>query len=145
MYAWLVQPLEMQTISQLGLPIARPDEDFLRGLRAGKYLKESKFTVRDYHGRKFGATAYADVAPDQPMTLLNMDSSLSAISIIEGTVTGSEDGIHCREIVHMNVNGNVEDVPKVIVGSQHVSMTLGHWMDSLVEAAGLLGLEVRHL
>jgi len=108
-------------------------------------LASGKFTLRDYHGRRFGVTGYAEVAPGQPMTLLNMDKSLSAISVIQGTIRGSEDGIHCREIVHMDVDGRVEDVPKIIVGSQHVSMTLGHWMNALTEAAKLLDLEVRHL
>ncbi len=108
-------------------------------------LASSRFTVRDYHGRKFGVTAYADIEPGQPMTLLNMDKSLRAISVIEGRIKGTEDGIHCREIVHMTVDGDVEDVPKVIVGSQHVSMTLGHWMNPLIEAGKLLDLEIRRL
>ncbi len=108
-------------------------------------LASGKFTVRDYHGRKFGVTAYADVAPGQPMTLLNMDRTLSEICVMEGTILGSEDGIHCREIVRMKVDGDIEDVPEIAVGSQHVSMTLGHWMEPLLEAAKLLDLEVRHL
>lgn len=108
-------------------------------------LASSRFTVRDYHGRKFGVTAYADIALDQPMTLLNMDRSLSAISVIEGRIKRTEDGIHCREIVHMNVDGDVGDISGIIVGSQHVSMTLGHWMGPLLEAGKLLDLEIRHL
>jgi len=108
-------------------------------------LASRRFTVRDYHGRRFGVTAYADIEPDQPMTLLNMDRSLRAISVIEGTITGTVDGIHCREIVHMTVDGDVKQVPNVIVGSQHVSMTLGHWMEALVKAGKLLDLEIRHL
>lgn len=108
-------------------------------------LSSGKFTVRDYHGRRFGVTAYADVDAGQPMTLLNMDRNLSTISVIEGTIVGSEDGIHCREIIRMKVDGSIEDVPGIAVGSQHVSMTLGHWMEALMEAAQLLGLEVSHL
>ncbi len=108
-------------------------------------LSSGKFTVRDYHGRRFGVTAYADVDAGQAMTLLNMDWTLSTISVIEGTVVGSEDGIHCREIIRMKVDGNIEDVPGISVGSQHVSMTLGHWMEALMEAAQLLDLKVSHL
>ncbi|MCK4283558.1 MAG: hypothetical protein KAX44_04505, partial [Candidatus Brocadiae bacterium] len=102
------------------------------------------FTVRDYHGRKFGVTAYARIKTE-PMTLLNVDPSLGRISVVEGKVKGSEDGIHCRLIVHMSVDGDVTRVPEVMVGSQHVSMAFGHWLGALQEAGKLLGLEVRHL
>jgi len=108
-------------------------------------MASTGFTVRDYHGRRFGVTGYADIKADQPMTLLNLDSSLERISVIEGRVKSSEDGIHCRVIVHMDVDGNVEKVPEIIVGSQHVSMTFGHWLSALEEVGHLLGFEVRHL
>ena len=102
------------------------------------------FTVRDYHGRKFGVTGYADIKTG-PMTLLNVDTSLNRISVLEGRIKGSEDGIHCRIIVHMHVEGDVQRVPEIIVGSQHVSMTFGHWLGALKEVGNLLALEVRHL
>jgi len=108
-------------------------------------MASTGFTVRDYHGRRFGVTGYADIKADQPMTLLNLDSSLERISVIEGRVKSSEDGIHCRVIVHMDVDGNIERVPEIIVGSQHVSMTFGHWLSALEEVGHLLGFEVRHL
>ncbi|MFO7898182.1 MAG: hypothetical protein R6V58_03875 [Planctomycetota bacterium] len=103
------------------------------------------FTVRDYHSRRFGVTGYAPVRTDEPMTLLNMGSDLGRISVLEGTVKGSEDGGHCRVIIHMSVDGDVERVPEVIVGSQHVSMTFGRWAAGLGEASGLLEMEMRHL
>ena len=101
-------------------------------------------TVRDYHGRRFGATGYADIRRE-PMTLLNVDTSLNRISVLEGRIKGSEDGIHCRIIIHMSVKGDVQRVPEIIVGSQHVSMTFGHWLSALKEAGDLLGFEVQHL
>ena len=79
------------------------------------------------------------------MALLNLDKSLNRIRVIEGTVKGSEDGIHCRIIIHMTVNGDVNKVPEIIVGSQHVSMIFGHWLGPLQEVGNLLGFEVRHL
>ncbi len=102
------------------------------------------FTVRDYHGRKFGVTGYAEIKKE-PMTLLNVDKSLNTISVIEGKIKSSEDGIHCRIIIHMSVEGDVQEVPEIIVGSQHVSMTFGHWLGALKELGNLLDLEVRHL
>ena len=102
------------------------------------------FTVRDYHGRKFGVTGYAEIKKE-PMTLLNVDKSLNTISVIEGKIKSSEDGIHCRIIIHMSVEGDVQEVPEIIVGSQHVSMTFGHWLGALKELGDLLDLEVRHL
>jgi len=107
-------------------------------------MASGRFTVRDYHGRGFGVTAYADIKLE-PMTLLNVDKSLNEISVIEGRIKGSEDGIHCRIIVRMSVDGDVTRVPEVIVGSQHVSMTFGHWLGAFKEVGHLLGLEVRHL
>jgi len=101
-------------------------------------------TVRDYHGRRFGVTGYADIRRE-PMTLLNVDTSLNRISVLEGRIKGSEDGIHCRIIIHMSVKGDVQRVPEIIVGSQHVSMTFGHWLSALKEAGDLLGFEVQHL
>jgi len=103
------------------------------------------FTVRDYHGRRFGVTGYAPIRTDEPMTLLNMDAELQRMSVLEGTIKGSEDGGHCRVIVRMSVDGDVRRVPEVMVGSQHVSMAFGHWLDAVVQAASLLGMEVRRL
>jgi hypothetical protein len=103
------------------------------------------FNVRDYHGRKFGVTGYTDIKKDEPVTLLNMDKSLNRISVLEGTTKYSEDGIHCRIIVHMSVNGDVKRIPEIIVGSQHVSMTYGHWLNALQELKGLMGFDVQHL
>lgn len=103
------------------------------------------FTVRDYHGRKFGVTGYAPIRQHEPMTLLNMDPGLDKISVLEGTVRESEDGGHCRVIIHMTVDGDPARVPEVIVGSQHVSMAFGHWQDALEKIGELLGMEVAHL
>ena len=103
------------------------------------------YRVRDYHGRKFGVTGYADIKTDQPVTLLNVDKSLNRMSVIEGTTKYSEDGIHCRIIVHIDVNGDAKRVPQIIVGSQHVSMTFGRWLRALKEAGSLLGLDVQHI
>ena len=103
-----------------------------------------KFTVRDYHGREFGVTAYTDIQK-QPMTLLNMNSEMSEISVFEGTIKYSVDGIHCRIIIHMDVDGDVSKVPEIVVGSQHMSMTFGHWKEELIEVARLLKLHVKTL
>jgi len=103
------------------------------------------YRVRDYHGRKFGVTGYADIKTDQPVTLLNVDKSLNRMSVIEGTTKYSEDGIHCRIIIHIDVNGDAKRVPQIIVGSQHVSMAFGHWLRALREAGTLLGLDVQHI
>lgn len=107
-------------------------------------MAKTGYRVRDYHGRKFGVTGYAEIK-NEPMTLLNVDKSLKKISVLEGTVKSSEDGIHCRIIVHMSVDGDITEVPQVIVGSQHVSMVFGHWLGALKETGKLLGFEVRHL
>jgi len=103
------------------------------------------FTVRDYHGRRFGVTGYAPIRSDEPMTLLNIDTELSKMSVLEGTVKSSEDGGHCRVIVRMSVDGDVRRVSEVIVGSQHVSMAFGHWLDALEETTNLLRMEIRRL
>jgi len=57
-------------------------------------------------------------------------------------VKTSEDGIHCRVIVHIDVKGDVNEIPKILVGSQHVSMTFGHWLTSLKRVGELLKMEV---
>jgi len=108
-------------------------------------MASTGFTVRDYHGRRFGVTGYAPIQADEPMTLLNVDSGLNQISVLQGTVKGSEDGGHCRVIVRMSVDGDVGRAPEVVVGSQHVSMAFGHWLEALEEAGNLLGMEVQHL
>ena len=103
------------------------------------------FTVRDYHGRKFGVTGYAPIRENEPMTLMNMDPGLRKMSVLEGIVRESEDGGHCRVIIHMTVDGDPARVPEVIVGSQHVSMAFGHWQSVLEKTGQLLEMEVRHL
>lgn len=100
--------------------------------------------MRDYHTREFGVTAYADIRPE-PMTLLNIDSSLDRMVAVEGEVKRSEDGGHCRIIIHMDVDGDVTRLPEVLVGSQHMSMAFGRWRQALAEAARLLGMRVEHL
>ncbi|RLE74164.1 MAG: hypothetical protein DRJ56_07995, partial [Thermoprotei archaeon] len=103
-----------------------------------------RLVVRDYHGRRFGVTGYADVRRE-PVTLLNVDASLDKMMVIEGRVKRSEDGTHCRVIVHIEVDGDVERIPEILVGSQHVSMTFGHWLSALRRAGELLGMEVLSL
>ncbi|MHA1698181.1 MAG: hypothetical protein ACTSWN_05010 [Promethearchaeota archaeon] len=104
-------------------------------------MGQEKFNVRDYHGRKFGVTAFTPVKTE-PVTLLNLSSSLDKISVIEGWVKGSFDGIHCRIIVRISVKGDVNRVPDVVVGSQHISMCFGHWLEPIREMARYLGLEI---
>jgi len=104
-----------------------------------------KFTIRDYHGRRFGVTGFAPIKPDQPVTLFNMDSSLEEATAIEGKVKESFDGIHCRIIVRISVDGDVEKIPEILVGSQHISMTFGHWLKELKEVGKLLNIKINHL
>ncbi|MHA1169671.1 MAG: L-arabinose isomerase family protein, partial [Candidatus Hodarchaeales archaeon] len=107
-------------------------------------MASKNYTVRDYHGRKFGATGYADIKVG-PMTILNLNKSLDGISVIEGNIKGSEDGVHCRVIVHMDVDGDIRKLPDIIVGSQHASMTFGHWLSAIKETGKLLDLATYHL
>ncbi|RLF18402.1 MAG: hypothetical protein DRZ82_08275 [Thermoprotei archaeon] len=108
-------------------------------------MASTKYIVRDYHGRRFGVTAYADIKRGQPMTLLNMSNNLNEITVIEGTIKSSEDGGHCRVIIRMKAKGDVKRVSEILVGSQHISMTFGHWLDALLEVGKLLDLKVHHL
>ena len=105
-------------------------------------MASTKFIIRDYHGRRFGVTGYADVKRRVPVTLLNISTRLDKMMVIEGRVKTSEDGIHCRVIVHIDVKGDVNEIPKILVGSQHVSMTFGHWLTSLKRVGELLKMEV---
>jgi L-fucose isomerase-like protein len=107
-------------------------------------MASGAYTVRDYHTRNFGVTAYADIR-QEPMTLLNIRSSLDSIVAIEGHINGSEDGGHCRIIIHMSVDGDVNELSRALVGSQHMSMAFGHWKHALTEAAEVLDMEARHL
>lgn len=103
------------------------------------------YTVRDYHTRDFGVTAYADIRTDEAMTLLNMHPSLDHIVALEGKTIRSEDGGHCRIIIHMTLDGDVSRLPEVLVGSQHMSMAFGRWQSVLAEAGKLLDMQVAHL
>ena len=105
-------------------------------------MASTKFIIRDYHGRKFGVTGYADIKRGMPITLLNVSTTLDKMMVIEGRVKMSEDGIHCRVIVHMDVKGDVNEIPKILVGSQHVSMTFGHWLAPLKKVGELLKMKV---
>jgi len=129
----------------------RPDEDilFIQHGIIPLSMARSKYRVRDYHGKGWGVTSYAD-AKTGPMTILNISPSYGQICVIEGTITDSfepeaEPGA-CRFRVNMQVkSGHVKDVPSIVVGTNHHSMTLGHWQAALLEAGKLLDLEVRHL
>ncbi|NQS89208.1 hypothetical protein HQ584_05410 [Patescibacteria group bacterium] len=117
-------------------------------------MANTGFIIRDYHGRTFGVTGYAEVKTE-PMTLLNIDKSLNKVCVIEGAIKDSEDGInyyadgkdrgmYCRIAIYMNVDGDIKKIPEIIVGSQHISMTFGHWLHALKKAGSLLGFEVQH-
>jgi L-fucose isomerase-like protein len=111
-------------------------------------MAETKYRIRDYHGKKWGVTGYADIRTG-PMTVINIDPSYDKICVIEGTIKDSFEppavGGNCRFRVNMSVNGDILKVPSVWVGSQHHSMTFGHWLAALREAGDLLDFEVRHL
>jgi L-fucose isomerase-like protein len=108
-------------------------------------MASERYTVRDYHGRGFGVTAYAAVKREAPMTLLNLDRSLDKMVAIQGRTQDSEDGVHCRIIIHMSIDGDVAQLPQLLVGSQHMSMAFGHWLQALAEAAELLGMQLARL
>ncbi|MCD6361501.1 MAG: hypothetical protein J7M38_11650 [Armatimonadetes bacterium] len=108
-------------------------------------MASEAYTVRDYHTRGFGVTAYADIRTEEPMTLLNLHPSLDRAVALEGEIKGSEDGGHCRIIIHMTVDGDVTRLPEVLVGSQHMSMAFGRWQQPLADAAKLLDMELEHL
>lgn len=107
-------------------------------------MARTGFRIRDYHGRGFGVTGYAEIKREA-MTLLNVDPSLEAMSVVQGRIKSSEDGIHCRIIIRMSVDGDIHQVPSVIMGSRHVSMTFGTWLDSLKKYGEIAGMEVRCL
>lgn len=103
-----------------------------------------RLVARDYHGRRFGLTAYGEVSRE-PVTLLNISTDLTKICAVEGKVRESEDGGHCRVIVHIEVEGDVERVPQIRVGSQHFSMAFGRWLGAIEEFARLKGMELLSL
>lgn len=140
------QPMLMGNFgSKPGLYEAKEDEVTIEHDIIPLSMAKNKYIIRDFHGRKFGVTGYADIKENQPMTIINMDSSLAKINVIEGNIKGSEDGIHCRVVVHMNVDGDINKVPEIIVGDKHVSMTFGHWLAALKEMGNILGLEVNQI
>jgi L-fucose isomerase-like protein len=131
----------------------RPEEDilFIQHGIIPLSMARSKYRVHDYHGKGWGVTAYAD-AKTGPMTILNISPSYGQICVIEGSIKDSFEpeaklGMKtCRFRVNMSVkDGHVKEVPSIMVGTNHHSMTLGHWQAALVEAGELLNLEVRHL
>ena len=140
------QPMLMGNFgSRPGLYEAKEEEVTIEHDIIPLSMAKSKYIIRDFHGRKFGVTGYADIKENQPMTILNMDKSLAKINVIEGNIKGSEDGIHCRVVIHMSVDGDINRIPEIIVGDQHVSMAFGHWLAALKETGKLLGFEVEQI
>jgi len=131
----------------------RPDEDiiYIQHDIIPQKMAKTKYELYDYHGKKWGVTGYADIKPN-PMTVLNIDPSYKKICVIEGNIKGSHipelpSGLKtCRFRVDMSVDGgSVKDIPSIMVGTNHNSMTFGHWLPALLEAGKLLNLEVNHL
>lgn len=70
------------------------------------------FTVRDYHGRGFGVTGYAETDVGTPITLVRIDRELKNASVYEGTVVGSDEGT-CRVRITVRLeipNGEIEQL-----------------------------------
>ena len=131
----------------------RPDKNiiFIQHDIIPQTMAKTKYKLYDYHGKKWGVTGYADVKLN-PMTVLNIDPSYKKICVIEGNIKGSHipelpSGLKtCRFRVDMSVDGgSVKDIPSIMVGTNHNSMTFGHWLPALLEAGKLLNLEVNHL
>lgn len=104
-------------------------------------MTENGLVIRDYHGRRYGVTGYGDIKK-MPVTLLNLNNSLDEMSIFEGYTKYSVDGVHCRVIIHIDINGDVKKIPKILVGSQHISMTYGHWLKPLKTFGKIMGIKV---
>jgi len=117
-------------------------------------MARTKHKIRNYHAKGWGVTAYAEIDNvGGPMTVINIDNLYSKIGVVEGAILGSyeptdEEGRRgaCRFRVNMTVKGDILKASPVLnVGSQHNSMTFGHWLPALIEAGKLLDLEVVHL
>jgi len=117
-------------------------------------MARTKHKIRNYHAKGWGVTAYAEVANvGGPMTVINIDNLYSKIGVVEGTVRDSYEptdeearGGACRFRVNMTVKGDIWKAQPVLdVGSQHNSMTFGHWLPAFLELGKLLDLEVHHL
>ena len=128
-----------------GMFEAREDEVTIEHDIIPLSMSVNKYTIRDYHGRKFGVTGYAPIKSNQPVTMFNIDPSLEEATVIEGYTKESFDGIHCRIIVRIDVKGDVKKIPEILVGSQHMSMTYGHWLEELKEVGKILGIKIRAL
>ncbi len=68
---------------------------------------------------------------------------LGSITALQGRILETEDGIHCREIVRMAADFSSKAIRSEMVGSQHVSMIIGHLGEALEEAANLLSMELK--
>ena len=117
-------------------------------------MARTKHKIRNYHAKGWGVTAYAEIDNvGGPMTVINIDNLYSKIGVVEGAILGSYEptdeearGGACRFRVNMTVKGDILKARPVLdVGSQHNSMTFGHWLPALIEAGKLLDLEVVHL
>ena len=117
-------------------------------------MARTKHKIRNYHAKGWGVTAYADIDNvGGPMTVINIDNEFSKVGVVEGKIGDSYEpndeearGGACRFRVNMTVNGDIYKAQPVLnVGSQHNSMTFGHWLPALKEAGMILDLEVIHL
>ena len=107
---------------------------------------DPSWRVRDYHG-DLGVTGYADLQPQQAVTLLHLTSDLEELRLLEGTTQGSSEGVGslCRVVVHVRPDGDVSRVPREILDSGHMAVGFGHWADALEAMARERGLGVRRL
>ena len=117
-------------------------------------MARTKHKIRNYHAKGWGVTAYAEIDnAGGPMTVINIDNLYSKIGVVEGTIRDSYEptdeearGGACRFRVNMTVKGDIWKAQPVLdVGSQHNSMTFGHWLPALLELEKLLDLEIHHL
>ncbi len=95
------------------------------------------FTVRDYHGRGFGATGYAEMETGVPVTLLWLDQELKEAFVYEGMAVGSEAG-RCRVMITVRLNASSRGVDHLSGG--HASIVRGHHgsaIERLLTQAGI--------
>jgi len=107
----------------------------------GFYNPLAKFSLKDFHGSNDGVSLYMEIPRGAKVTMTRIDPTLTKALIVKATVTGSYDGIACRQTLELKT-GKAEIISRLRERyGHHFALALNDHADELTSLCELLGLE----
>jgi L-fucose isomerase-like protein len=100
----------------------------------------SPYTLRDFHGRKTGVTAYVDLPLGQDVTIARLSRTLDKLLLCRGEIIACRETVTCRTAISIKVNDARRFVDHAL--GNHHSVAYGNHVKQATVLAKTLNIEV---